>query len=283
MTGGLRSPQLDVPVAHYYEKPLGSVFSTTGTMVPFTSEELKAAYNGYDDYAEQFEAALEKLVEAGLIRDTDKAYMLKYRDSKAALFGENPAVLEMGPDVAPIDEALDAAGRAKDDVIISDLDATEVESGVQFVSAEAMDALNAAISAAEAAKNSAASQADVAAAAEALNGAVETFRAAIQTGAKEETPPKPDTAAIDEAIASANEAQNGIAVSDLDATEVESGAEFVSSAAMEALDTAIRAAEEARDTATSEADVAAAVEALNGAVETFEAAIQIGAKEADPA
>ena len=127
------------------------------------------------------------------------------------------------------------------------------------------------------------SQADVAAAAEALNGAVETFRAAIQTGAKEATPPKPDTAAIDEAIASANEAQNGIAVSDLDATEVESGAEFVGSAAREALDTAIRAAEEARDTATSEADVAAAVEALNGAVETFEAAIQIGAKEADPA
>ena len=189
----------------------------------------------------------------------------------------------MGPDVAPIDEALDAAGRAKDDVIISDLDATEVESGVQFVSAEAMDALDAAISAAEAAKESVTSQADVAAAAEALNGAVETFRAAIQTGAKEETPPKPDTAAIDEAIASANEAQNGIDVSDLDATEVESGAEFVSSAAMEALDTAIRAAEEARDTATSEADVAAAVEALNGAVETFEAAIQIGAKEADPA
>ena len=283
VTGGLRSPQLDVPVAHYYEKPLGSVFSTTGTMVPFTSEELKAAYKGYDDYAEQFDAALEKLVEAGLIRATDKAYMLKYRDSKAALFGENPAVLEMGPDVAPIDEALDTAGRAKDDVIISDLDATEVESGVQFVSAEAMDALDAAISAAEAAKESVTSQADVAAAAEALNGAVETFRAAIQTGAKEETPPKPDTAAIDEAIASANEAQNGIAVSDLDATEVESGAEFVSSAAMEALDTAIRAAEEARDTATSEADVAAAVEALNGAVETFEAAIQIGAKEADPA
>ena len=123
----------------------------------------------------------------------------------------------------------------------------------------------------------------MAAAAEALNGAVETFRAAIQTGAKEETPPKPDTAAIDEAIASANEAQNGIDVSDLDATEVESGAEFVSSAAMEALDTAIRAAEEARDNAASEADVAAAVEALNSAVETFEAAIQIGAKEADPA
>jgi hypothetical protein len=81
------------------------VFSTTGTMVPFTSEELKAAYDGYADYAERFDAALEKLVEAGLIRDTDKAYMLKYRDSKAALFEESPAVLEMGPDVAPIDEA----------------------------------------------------------------------------------------------------------------------------------------------------------------------------------
>lgn len=84
VSGGLRSPQLDAPVAHYYEKPLGSAFSTTGTMVPYTAEELKAAYTDKADYIAKFNAALEKLVEAGLIRATDKGYMEQYRDAKAA-------------------------------------------------------------------------------------------------------------------------------------------------------------------------------------------------------
>lgn len=83
VTGGLRSPQLDVPVAHYYEKPLGAGFSTSGTMVPFTTQELKNAYQSAEDYKKQFDAALEKLSAAKLIRDTDKAYMEQYRDLMA--------------------------------------------------------------------------------------------------------------------------------------------------------------------------------------------------------
>lgn len=85
--GGLRSPQLDVPIAHYYCKPIGAFFSTSGTMVPFTPEELKQRYpEGFKQYESEFAAALEKLVSEGLIRPTDGGYMLKYCESKKPLF-----------------------------------------------------------------------------------------------------------------------------------------------------------------------------------------------------
>ncbi len=86
-----------------------------------------------------------------------------------------------------------------------------------------------------------------------------------------------DKTALAEAIAAANSAKNGIAVSNNPASSVASGTKFVTTAEMKALTDAIEAAQIVMDNSFATAvEITAAVNALNNAVTTFKAAIKTG-------
>jgi hypothetical protein len=88
-------------------------------------------------------------------------------------------------DITPIDTAIEAAKVAKEGITVSE-DGTDVPAGTYWVTQEDMDALDAAIAEAEAAKESAETQQDVAEAVEALEAAVSTFNDAKQEAIDEE-------------------------------------------------------------------------------------------------
>ncbi|NLL98522.1 MAG: hypothetical protein GX223_04355, partial [Tepidanaerobacter sp.] len=88
-------------------------------------------------------------------------------------------------DIIPLENAIQAAIAAKEGVEVSE-DGADVPAGTYWVTQEDMDALNAAIAAAEAAKESAETQQDVAEAVEALEAAVSTFNDAKQEVIDEE-------------------------------------------------------------------------------------------------
>lgn len=85
-------------------------------------------------------------------------------------------------DTTAIDTVVAAANTAKTGVEESDKSADQVAKDTKFVTAAEMKALTDAIAAAEAAKASAKTPAEVTAAAKALNDAVDTFNKAIKTG-----------------------------------------------------------------------------------------------------
>lgn len=86
-----------------------------------------------------------------------------------------------------------------------------------------------------------------------------------------------DKTALSEAIAAANSAKNGIAVSNNQASSVADGTKFVTTAEMKALTDAIEAAQIVMDNSSATAgEITAAVNALNNAVTTFKAAIKTG-------
>ena len=88
-------------------------------------------------------------------------------------------------DISPIDAAIEAAKVAKEGITVSE-DGTDVPAGTYWVAQADMDALDEAIAAAEAAKESAETQQDVAEAVEALEAAVSTFNDAKQEVIDEE-------------------------------------------------------------------------------------------------
>lgn len=62
--GGLRSPQIAVPLYRYYATHDDGGFALAGTMAPLDKERLQNLYpNGRDDYLRRFEAATDSLVE----------------------------------------------------------------------------------------------------------------------------------------------------------------------------------------------------------------------------
>ncbi|MDR1126692.1 MAG: FIVAR domain-containing protein [Treponema sp.] len=174
--------------------------------------------------------------------------------------------------------AITAANSAKSGIVVG-TSAGEVASGAPFVTQTVMDALNAAITAAQAiVQQAGATQAQVDAQVTALNNAVSTFTAAKQTGAKIDTPVV-DKGALTAAIAAAGNAKNGITVA-ATAGEVALGVDFVTQAVMDALNAAITAAQAIADKAdATQAQVDAQVTALNNAVSTFNTAKGIGTNE----
>lgn len=82
-----------------------------------------------------------------------------------------------------------------------------------------------------------------------------------------------DISSLDLALAAAEAAKEGIAVSE-DGTDVPAGAYWVTPGDMDALDVAIAAAEAARETVETQQDVAAIVAELEAAVSIFNEAKQ---------
>ena len=93
-------------------------------------------------------------------------------------------------------------------------------------------------------------------------------------------PEKPDTTALEAAIAAANKAKEGVVATDKAANAVEEDTPFVTTAEMKALTDAIAAAEAALK-ADNQTDVDNAVTTLNGAVTTFTAAKKLGTMNDD--
>lgn len=73
--GGIRLPQVDVPVAHNSAIPLSEDFTSRlgGTCIPFAPETLRALYRGNEEYLSRFEDATRAAEKAGVImaRDAD--------------------------------------------------------------------------------------------------------------------------------------------------------------------------------------------------------------------
>lgn len=69
--GGIRMPQIEVPVAQY--KPFRNDSSTTdGSMIYFDSDTLKALYpQGYEQYKAAFDAAAKKVYDEGFVIESD--------------------------------------------------------------------------------------------------------------------------------------------------------------------------------------------------------------------
>lgn len=269
--GGLRSPQLDAPIAHYYEKPIGAGFSTKGTMVPFTAQELKEMYpNGFEDYKKKFDESLGKLAQKKLISNRDKAYMEKYRDSNQQLFTQ-------AMNTSEIDLAIEAANEVKQDIMVLDLSANEVDQGQKFVTTLAMEALDTAIrKGSVAAKNTAVDEDGVTEVREALEQAIEEFKSAIEVGTKQYD--SLDTSEIDTAIEAAEFAKKKVVVSNLSADQVDKDQQFVRTEVMNELELAIKVAAEAKDTVTQQSEVTEAAKVLGHAVNTFKQAVQTGTK-----
>jgi hypothetical protein len=146
--------------------------------------------------------------------------------------------------------------------------------GTEWVTQNALDTFNAAITAAEAvSQNAAAVQAAVDAAATTLNGAVAVFNEAKQAGTKTDAA---DKTALNTAIATATAVKSGVVVN-TNAANVPAGTEWVTQDVMNALNTAIAAAQTVAqnvDATQSEADIAATN--LNDAVAAFNEAKQTG-------
>jgi hypothetical protein len=184
----------------------------------------------------------------------------------------NPSVV----DKATLDTAISTAKAAKAGVMV-DTDAANVPSGTQWVTQAVMDALNAAITAAEAVSQKAgATEAEMSSAVTALNSAIATFNGAKKAGEGEGT--LADTTTLDTAINAAETAKAGVAV-DTSAANVPSGTQWVTEAVMDALTTAIATAEAVTQNAgTTQQGVTDAVTALNEAVSTFTNAKSAGTK-----
>ncbi len=74
--GGIRTPQLEAPIATYTEQQSGSLLCALfGTTTPFTPARLQELYPQHADYVAAFDAAADAAVAAGFILAPDAALM----------------------------------------------------------------------------------------------------------------------------------------------------------------------------------------------------------------
>ena len=75
--GGIRTPQVDVPIAalggttNSGAGPLGRFCVLFGTTVPFTSPQLAALYKSHDDFVAKWKQSVDSAVKAGFILKPD--------------------------------------------------------------------------------------------------------------------------------------------------------------------------------------------------------------------
>ncbi len=75
--GGIRSPQVDVPIAtiggstNSGAPPLGQFCVLFGTTVPFTSAQMAALYKSHDDFVAKWTDSLDRAVKAGFVLKAD--------------------------------------------------------------------------------------------------------------------------------------------------------------------------------------------------------------------
>jgi prefoldin subunit 5 len=177
-------------------------------------------------------------------------------------------------DKTALTAAITAATAAKTDVVV-DTAAANVTAGTTWVTQAALDALNTAITAAEAVSASAdATQAQANDATSALTAATSTFNSAKQAGTK--PGPAEDKAALTAAIAAATAVKSGVVVNTV-AANVLVGTMWVTQAALDTLNTAIAAAEAvSTNIKATQAQVNAAASDLTAATTTFNSAKQNG-------
>ncbi|MDR0597214.1 MAG: hypothetical protein LBG14_01760 [Treponema sp.] len=177
-------------------------------------------------------------------------------------------------DKTALNEAITAANAAKLGVAV-DTAAGNVPVGTSWVTQAVMDALNAAIDAAEiVAENAGAAQAEADGTAAALTTAVTAFTAAKRDGTKQ--PPAENKTALTGALTAAANAKKDVAV-DTAAGNVPVGTSWVVQADITALNTAITAAETvSANVDATQAQVDGAAAALTAAVTTFNAAKKAG-------
>jgi hypothetical protein len=75
--GGIRTPQVDVPIAalggttNTGKPPLGTFCRLFGTTVPFTAEQLSALYPSHDAFATKWKQSIDRAVKAGFLLKPD--------------------------------------------------------------------------------------------------------------------------------------------------------------------------------------------------------------------
>ncbi|MEG1149463.1 MAG: alpha/beta hydrolase domain-containing protein, partial [Niameybacter sp.] len=75
--GGIRSPQIDVPVASYYGWINNGGFATEGSMTYFDEDQIAKRYaGGQEEYLEEFTEGVEKVYEEGWIIEADKEKLI---------------------------------------------------------------------------------------------------------------------------------------------------------------------------------------------------------------
>jgi hypothetical protein len=186
---------------------------------------------------------------------------------------QSPPLVDKGA----LNTAVTAANDAKSGVVVG-ASADAVPLGVAFVSQSAMNALDAAIAAAElVVGNAQTTQAVVDAQTAVLTTAVSTFNAAKGVGTNT-TITSADKGALNTAVTAANAAKSGILVA-ASADVVAWGSSFVTQSAMDALNAAITNAEAIVEKAdATQAEVDAQVTTLNAAVAAFNAAKSVGTR-----
>jgi hypothetical protein len=87
--GGVRSPQVDVPIAalggttNTGTGSLGTFCRLFGTTVPLTAEQLVAAYPTHDDFVAAWKKATDQAVKAGWMLPADASELTKAAQSAA--------------------------------------------------------------------------------------------------------------------------------------------------------------------------------------------------------
>jgi formylglycine-generating enzyme required for sulfatase activity len=178
------------------------------------------------------------------------------------------------PDKEALDGAITAANAVKSGVAAS-ADGGDVPAGLYWAPQAAFDALNGAIASAETvSRNPAADQAGTDAAASALTEAITAFNAAKKPGTK--APPETDTGTLAGAITAANAVKSGV-VASADGSDAPVDVYWATRAAFDALDGAIDPAETlSHAPAASRDETDSAKAALTAATNVFAAAKQPG-------
>ncbi len=202
-----------------------------------------------------------------------------YSGRTVSLNPETQKVTVTLADTSALKAAIDAAKAAKQNVAVS-VDGSEIDVSQKWTTKAGLDALNAAIEAAEGVYADAAADKDALAAARtALDTAVTAFNAEVKDGTKAEVPV--DKTALEAAIDAAENAKKSAVVS-ADGKDVEPDKKWTTQQAMDALtadvDTAKTAAAK-EDAAQAEIDAAKA--ALEKAVADFNAGLKNGTKTAE--
>ena len=74
--GGIRLPQLRVPIGSYSSTPTGDQYGMLGSHRPFPTDELRARYGDPARYAARFEQAAQAAVDDGVLLPRERERML---------------------------------------------------------------------------------------------------------------------------------------------------------------------------------------------------------------
>lgn len=82
MTTGIRSPQIQVPVASYYGGANGEYSDKNGSMIYLDKEYVESMYGSRDEYLASYEDALDDLIAEGLILESDRETMMAIAEAE---------------------------------------------------------------------------------------------------------------------------------------------------------------------------------------------------------